>query len=57
MYSLSTVHIALSLRQNLVGFFDEDAVNGGLTTFNDPRTYLLICQTSLELVNVSFDAS
>jgi len=51
MYCLSTTHIALSLRQSLVAFFEENATDGGLTTFNDPGTYLLICQTSLELVN------
>lgn len=53
MYCLSTVHIALSLRQSLVAFFEEDATRGGLTTFNNPGSYFLITQTSLELVNVS----
>ncbi|KDR82725.1 hypothetical protein GALMADRAFT_238230 [Galerina marginata CBS 339.88] len=51
MYSLSTIHISFSLRQSLVAFFDQSATNGGLTTFNDPGSFLLIAQTSLELVN------
>ena len=55
MYSISTVHVSLSLKQSLVAFFEQNATNGGLMTFNDPGSPWLVGQTSLELVNVSFN--
>lgn len=41
MYSLSTTHIALSLHQNLIAFFEQHAADGGLTILNDQGSPLV----------------
>lgn len=53
MYSLSTTHISLSLRQNLIAFFDQKAANGGDTVLNKVSDPLVYTQIALEVINVS----
>ena len=53
MYSVSTVHVALSLKQCLVDFFEEKATSGRMTTFNDPHSRWLLGQPTIEMINVS----
>lgn len=52
MYSLATVHISLSLHQNLIAFFDQRAANGGQTVLNDVSSPLVYAQIAVEVVNV-----
>ncbi|KAF7790562.1 hypothetical protein EIP86_001518, partial [Pleurotus ostreatoroseus] len=51
MYSISTVHVALSLKQCLIAFFEQNATNGGLTVLNDPASPWQVGQPSLAMVN------
>ncbi|RPD54332.1 hypothetical protein L226DRAFT_472059 [Lentinus tigrinus ALCF2SS1-7] len=51
MYALSTTHIALSLRQNLIAFFDQHAADGGHTILNDPNNPLVYSQIAIEVIN------
>ncbi|KAI0709776.1 hypothetical protein C8Q76DRAFT_739774 [Earliella scabrosa] len=51
MYSLATVHISLSLHQNLIAFFDQRAANGGQTVLNDVSSPLVYAQIAVEVVN------
>lgn len=53
MYALSTTHIALSMRQNLIAFFDQHAADGGHTILNDPNDPLVYSQIAIEIINVS----
>ena len=53
MYSLSTVHIALSCRQNLIAFFDQHAAEGGLSILNDQGNPIVYVQIAVEVINVS----
>ncbi len=53
MYCLSTAHLALSLQQNLIAFFDQHAADGGLTILNDQGHPLVYCQITIEVINVS----
>ena len=53
MYSLSTVHIALSCRQNLIAFFDQHAAEGSLSILNDQGNPIVYVQIAVEVVNVS----
>lgn len=53
MYSLSTAHMGISLSQNLIGFFEQDAARGGLTILNDQGSPLVYSQIAIEIVNVS----
>ena len=53
MYSLSTVHIALSFRQNLIAFFDQHAADGGLSILNDQGNPIVYTQIAVEVINVS----
>ena len=55
MYSLSTVHIALSLRQNLIAFFDQHAADGDLSILNDQGNPIVYTQIALEVINVSIE--
>lgn len=56
MYGLSTTHIALSLKQNLIAFFEQDAASGRLTILNDPGNRLVYSQIAIETINVSLCA-
>ncbi|PIL32198.1 hypothetical protein GSI_05443 [Ganoderma sinense ZZ0214-1] len=51
MYSLSTVHIALSCRQNLIAFFDQHAADGGLSILNDQGNPIVFIQIAVEVIN------
>ncbi|KAL5513582.1 hypothetical protein ACEPAH_3981 [Sanghuangporus vaninii] len=51
MYGLSTTHIALSLKQNLIAFFEQDAASGRLTILNDPGNRLVYSQIAIETIN------
>ncbi|KAI1783889.1 hypothetical protein LXA43DRAFT_955783 [Ganoderma leucocontextum] len=51
MYGLSTVHIALSLRQNLIAFFDQHAAEGASSILNDQGNPIVYVQIALEVVN------
>ncbi|KAI0749957.1 hypothetical protein C8Q80DRAFT_1102089 [Daedaleopsis nitida] len=53
MYGLSTTHISLSLKQNLIAFFDQKAADGGHTVFNKVNDPLVYSQIALEIVNDS----
>lgn len=53
MYCMSTIHIALALRVNLIAFFDQHAIEGGVTIFDDQGDPLVWIQIMLELLNVS----
>ncbi|TFK91590.1 hypothetical protein K466DRAFT_482487 [Polyporus arcularius HHB13444] len=53
MYCLSTAHLALSLQQNLIAFFDQHAADGGLTILNDQGHPLVYCQITIEVINDS----
>lgn len=53
MYSLATAHISLSLRQNLIAFFDQDAIDGGLSILNDQGNPIVYSQIAVEVINVS----
>ena len=53
MYCMSTVHIALALRVNLIAFFDQHAIEGGVTILDNQGDPLVWIQIMLELVNVS----
>lgn len=53
MYSLSTAHLALSMQQNLIAFFDQQAADGRLSILNDQGNPLVYCQIAIEVVNVS----
>ena len=53
MYSLSTAHIALSLRQNLIAFFDQHAAEGSLSILNDQGNPIVYTQIAIEVINVS----
>ena len=35
MYSMGTIHVAFALHVDLVAFFDQHAIEGGGTIFND----------------------
>ena len=54
MYGLSTTHIALSLRQTLIAFFNQHAADGGDTILNDPGNPITYSSIAIEVVNVSF---
>ncbi|RPD69257.1 hypothetical protein L226DRAFT_539935 [Lentinus tigrinus ALCF2SS1-7] len=51
MYALSTTHVALSLRQNLIAFFNQHAADGGNTILNDPNDPLVYSQIAIEVIN------
>ncbi|KAI0749974.1 hypothetical protein C8Q80DRAFT_1120074 [Daedaleopsis nitida] len=51
MYLMSTVHIALALRVNLIAFFDQHATEGGLTIFDNQGDPLVWVQIGMELLN------
>ena len=53
MYSLSTAHIALHLRQNLIAFFEQHAADGDLSILNDQGNPIVYAQIALEVINVS----
>ena len=53
MYGLSTAHIALHLRQNLIAFFKQHAADGSLSILNDQGNPLVYTQIALEVINVS----
>ena len=53
MYGISTVHIALSLRQNLIAFFEQRAGDGAVSILNDQGNPIVYSQIALEIVNVS----
>lgn len=53
MYSLSTTHIGLSMRQNLIAFFDQHAADGAMSLLNEQGNRLMVSQIAIELVNVS----
>ena len=57
MYGLSTTHIALSLRQTLIAFFNQHAADGGDTILNDPGNPITYSSIAIEVVNVSFHVS
>ncbi|TBU52727.1 hypothetical protein BD310DRAFT_952553 [Dichomitus squalens] len=50
---LSTVHIALSLRQNLIAFFAQHAAEGALSILNDQGNPIVYMQILIEVVNDS----
>ncbi|TFK84792.1 hypothetical protein K466DRAFT_553058 [Polyporus arcularius HHB13444] len=50
---LSTVHIALSMQQNLIAFFDQHAAEGDQTILNDAGSPLVYCQIAIEVINDS----
>lgn len=52
MYCMSTVHIALALQVNLIAFFNQHAIEGGLTILDDQGNPLVWVQIMLELLNV-----
>ncbi|KAI0749967.1 hypothetical protein C8Q80DRAFT_1066899, partial [Daedaleopsis nitida] len=51
MYCMSTIHVALAMRVNLIAFFDQHAIEGGLTIFDDQGDPLVWIQIMLELLN------
>ncbi|KAH9933641.1 uncharacterized protein BXZ73DRAFT_101025 [Epithele typhae] len=51
MYCMSTVHIALALRVNLIAFFEQHAIEGGTTILDDQGSPLVWVQIGLELLN------
>ncbi|EIM91636.1 uncharacterized protein STEHIDRAFT_128452 [Stereum hirsutum FP-91666 SS1] len=51
MYSLSTAHMSISLSQNLIGFFEQDAARGGITILNDQGSPLVYSQIAIEITN------
>ncbi|RDX44029.1 hypothetical protein OH76DRAFT_1123452 [Lentinus brumalis] len=51
MYSLSTAHLALSMQQNLIAFFEQQAADGRLSILNDQGNPLVYCQIAIEVVN------
>ena len=53
MYALATAHVGLSLRQNLIAFFDQKAADGGRTIMNNRGNPLVYCQIAVEVINVS----
>ena len=55
MYSLSTVHLALVLRMDVIGFFDEHAIEGNLSIFDDQTNPLNYLQNGVGMWNVSLD--
>ena len=52
MYLLGTVHVALALRVDLIAFFDQHAIEGGVTIFDDQGDLLVWLQIMIELLNV-----
>ena len=54
MYCMSTVHIALALRLDLIAFFDEHVIEGGPSILDDQGNALNYIQICLELINVSY---
>ena len=56
MYCMSTVHIALALQVNLIAFFDQHAIEGGLTILDEQGDALVWVQIMLELLNVGCPA-
>ena len=52
MYCMSTAHIALALRADLIAFFEQHAIEGGPNILNDQGDALVWVQNMLELINV-----
>ena len=53
MYCMSTAHIALVLKVDLMAFFDEHATEGRFTILNEQEDPLHWVQNMLEIINVS----
>ena len=53
MYSISTAHVALVFRVDLIAFFDQHATEGGFTILNVQGVPLQWVQNMLEIMNVS----
>ena len=53
MYFMGTIHVALALRVDLIAFFDQHAIEGGVTIFDDQGDRLVWLQIMIELLNVS----
>ncbi|KAJ3919287.1 hypothetical protein F5877DRAFT_78175 [Lentinula edodes] len=51
MYCMSTVHLALSVYQNLVALFTQRAADGGNTLFDDKGSPLYYIQIGIEVIN------
>ncbi|KAJ3745515.1 hypothetical protein DFH05DRAFT_1542433 [Lentinula detonsa] len=51
MYVMSTVHLALSLRMNLVALFTQKAADGGETLYDDQGSPLYFGQVAIEVIN------
>ena len=52
MYCITTAHIALALRITIIALFDEHAIEGGPSIFDDLGNPLGYMQIALELFNV-----
>ena len=53
MYCLGAAQIALVLHVDLIAFFDQHAIEGGVTIFDDQGDRLVWLQIMIELLNVS----
>ncbi|KAH9934479.1 uncharacterized protein BXZ73DRAFT_100671 [Epithele typhae] len=51
MYCMSTVHVAMALRVDLMAFFDQHAIEGGLSILEEQGDPLIWGQICLELIN------
>ncbi|KAJ4473729.1 hypothetical protein J3R30DRAFT_713404 [Lentinula aciculospora] len=51
MYCISTVHLALSVRMNLVALFVQKAADGGETLYDDQGSPLYFGQVAFEVIN------
>ncbi|KAJ3804933.1 hypothetical protein F5876DRAFT_82409 [Lentinula aff. lateritia] len=51
MYCISTVHLALSVRMNLVALFTQKAADGGETLYDDQGSPLYFGQVAFEVIN------
>ena len=53
MYFMGTIHVALAIRVDLIAFFDQHAIEGGVTIFDDQGDRLVWLQIMIELLDVS----
>ena len=53
MYCMATAQIALVFHGDLIAFFDQHAIEGGATIFNNQGNWLEWTQNMIQVLNVS----
>ena len=53
MYCMGTVQVALALHVDLIAFFDQHAIEGGVTIFDDEGNRFTLIPIMLQCFNVS----